>query len=256
MNEAYIVKPVHKALQVLLFLAQAKRPLTLTEICTHLRMPKTTVFRYLQTFYANGFVAIDADNDQYRLGVRLWELGQLAGANLPVRELAQPLMTELRDRFNETINLGMLDGKEVVYLEMAESRLSLRTQAQTGARDPVYCTGLGKAMLAFLPESQWAQHLPTRLKARTEDTLTTLPALRQDLQATRERGYAIDRGENEGGAYCIAAPIFDGRGRPHAALSLSAPANRLSEQQRQAVVVALIEATTALSKRLGYTPVS
>lgn len=256
MTDAYIVKPVHKALQVLLFLAQAKRPLTLTEICTQLRMPKTTVFRYLQTLHANGFVAIDADCDQYRLGIRLWELGQLAGANLPVRELAQPLMTELRDRFNETVNLGMLDHKEVVYLEMAESRLSLRTQAQTGARDPVYCTGLGKAILAFLPETQWAHHLPARLKPRTTNTLTSLAALRQDLHATRERGYALDRGENEDGAYCIAAPIFDQRGDPQAALSLSAPANRLSKQQFQVVAVALIEATTTISRRLGYVPPS
>ncbi len=253
MADTYIVKPVYKALQVLLALAEANRPLTLTEVCHTLRLPKTTVFRYLQTLRASGFVMLDDDGNQYRLGVRLWELGQLAGSNIPVREIAMPYLYELRDQFNETINLGILDGKDVVYLEMAESRLSLRTQARLGGRDPIYSTGLGKAILAFLPEEQWPYHLPARLTARTGNTLTTLAALRRDLADSRGRGYAIDRGENEDGAYCLAAPIFNQRNRAMAAISLSAPANRLQEQQKPVIAVALCTAAAAISRRLGHT---
>jgi hypothetical protein len=118
-------------------------------------------------------------------------------------------MRELRDRFNETVNLGVLDGREIVYLDMVESRRSLRMQAQLGGRDPVYSTALGKAMVAFLPEDRWGEHLPARLTPRTEASHSSIVALRDDLRRTRERGYGLDDGENEEGVRCLGAPIFN-----------------------------------------------
>lgn len=254
MSNDYVVKPVHKALQVLLHLGRSKRELTLTEIAMQMSMAKTTVYRYLQTFSASGFVVFDTETQCYRLGLRLWELGQLVDMNLPVREVALPVMEELRDRFNETINLGVLDGKEVVYLGMAESSFALRMQARLGARDPIYSTALGKAILAFLPEQQWPILLPTRLTARTSQTITSIAALRHELAETRKRGYSIDRSENEEGSYCIGAPIRDQRGFVAAAISLSAPAMRLHSDLRREITVALLQAAENISVRLGYTP--
>jgi DNA-binding IclR family transcriptional regulator len=123
---------------------------------------------------ACGFVTHDPDTDLYRIGLRVWELGQALHEPLRIREIALPPMRKLRDQFNETVNLGMLDGPEVVYLEIIESRRSLRMQAQLGGRDPVYSTALGKAVLAFKPEDQWIPHLPSNLTARTERTITSL----------------------------------------------------------------------------------
>lgn len=252
MADAYIVKPVAKALQTLIVLGEAKRDLSLAELCPRVGLPKTTVFRYLQTLVAQGFVRHDPQTDRYGLGLRLWDLGQLVGANSRLREVAILPMEELRDCFDETVNFGVLDGKEIVYMEMAESRKSLRMQARLGGRDPVYTTSLGRAMLAFLPDERWPDHLPARLSARTTRTISSLPALRNELTATRRRGYAVDNGENEAEARCIGAPIWDRRGGVIAAVSLSAPASRFDEAREAEVAAAVVNTAHRISRRLGY----
>lgn len=252
MSSNYIVKPVYKALQVLRCLGEERRELSMNEICYRVGLPKTTVFRYLHTLCACGFVSHDPNTDLYRIGLRMWELGQLAHEPQRMRDVALPVMRELRDRYNETINLGILDGTEVVYLEMIESRRSLRMQALLGGRDPAYSTALGKAMMAFMPPEQWPGYLPTQPKPRTLRTLTSLVALQQELHRTRERGFAVDDEENEEGARCIGAPIFDRDGRLAGAVSLSAPISRLNERQVPKVGAAVVQAANDISARLGY----
>jgi IclR family acetate operon transcriptional repressor len=247
----YMVKPVDKALQVLTSLAEAGHELSLKEICARVGLPKTTVFRYLYTLGAHGYVAHNSDADLYRLGPRSWQLGQSAQQYARLIELALPLMQELRDRFDETVNLGVLNRTDVVYLGMVESRRALRMQAAIGGRDPAYSTSLGKAILAFLPESQRLAHLPPILFPRTDRTLTSLTQLDQDLALTRQRGYALDNGENEEGACCIGAPITDAHGHVLAALSISAPANRLPASRVDEVAQALIQAAANLSQQLA-----
>jgi IclR family acetate operon transcriptional repressor len=249
-EQPYMVKPVFKALQVLIALGDEQRPLTLTEICHRVRLPKTTVFRYLQTLSQCGFVTHDRQADLYHLGARLFELGQLAGQQLRIRDVALPVMVGLRDRFNETVNLGILDGYDVVYVEMVESHHSLRMQATLGSRDPAYSTALGKAMLAFMDDP--ARHLPARLMPRTTFTLHTRASVMQALAQARKEGYALDDQENEDGARCVGAPIFEYPGRVTAAISVSAPASRLGRDQVGDVAMALREAANTISRQLGH----
>jgi DNA-binding IclR family transcriptional regulator len=251
-SNSYIVQPVYKALQVLRVLGDERRELALSEICYRVDMPKTTVFRYLQTLCVCGFVTHDPNTDLYRIGLRVWELGQTVHEPLRVRELALPVMRELRDQFNETVNLGVLDGLDVVYIEIIESRRSLRMQAQLGGRDPVYSTALGKAVLAFMPEPQWAAHIPPALEPRTDRTVSSLPHLQKALALTRERGFALDDEENEEGARCIAAPIFNHQGQALAAVSLSAPASRLTDRLLPKVAAAVTQTAAAISQRIGH----
>lgn len=250
-NSNYIVKPVDKALQVLTLLAETGQELSLKEICTRIDLPKTTVFRYLYTLSAHGYVAHNGEADLYRLGPRSWQLGQSAQQYARLLELALPLMQELRDRFDETVNLGVLNRTDIVYLGMVESRRALRMQATIGGRDPAYSTSLGKAILAFLPEGQWRAHLPSNLIPRTERTLTSLTLLAQDLALARQRGYALDNGENEDGACCVGAPITDAQGHVLAALSVSAPASRLPPSLLDQVAQAVMETAATISQRLG-----
>ncbi len=252
--KGYVVGPVQRALDVLIALGTARRPLALTEICHSVRMPKTTVFRYLHTLTSRGFVAHDPTTDLYRLGSRLFELGQLAGDQLRIRDVAMPVMHRLRAQFNETVNLGVMDGKEIVYLEMVESHHALRMQATLGSRDPVYATALGKAMLAHVEEARWREHLPPRLAPRTGRTVSSLPALKEVLAAVRRQGYALDDEENEDGARCIGAPIFDYAGQVKAAVSVSAPVNRLTDALLPGVVAGVVEAAQLISRQLGYRP--
>lgn len=252
MPNDYIVKPVYKALQVLQCLGEERREMALSELCYRLGMPKTTTFRYLQTLCACGFVTHDPDTDLYRIGLRVWALGQLARVPVDLREAALPFMRTLRDRFNETVNLGVLEGREVIYLDMVESRRSLRMQAQLGGRDPLYSTALGKAMLAFLPEERLGEHLPARLTPRTAMSHSSLAALRADLQRTRARGYGLDDGENEEGVRCVGAPIFGQDGQVVGAVSLSAPAARMSDRSLPDAAASVIQTAEAISRRLGH----
>lgn len=249
-NSNYIVKPVDKALQVLTLLAEAGSELALKDICQRTGLPKTTAFRYLYTLTAHGYVAHSNETDLYRLGPRSWQLGQSTGQYARLLEVALPFMQTLRDRFDETVNLAVLNQTDVVYLGMVESRHALRMQAQIGSHGPAYSTSLGRAMLAFLPEEQWLARLPSQLSARTPHTLTSHAALRHELARTRQRGYAVDLGENEEGACCLGAPILDHHGQPLAAISLSAPASRLIDELVPVVAQAVVETAAAISQRL------
>jgi IclR family KDG regulon transcriptional repressor len=248
----YIVRPVYKALQVLRCLGDERRELALSEICYRVDLPKTTVFRYLQTLCACGFATHDRNTDLYRIGLRVWELGQSVHEPLRIREFALPEMRNLRDRFNETVNLGVLDGLEVVYLEIIESRRSLRMHALLGGRDPIHSTALGKAVLAFTPEERWPVRLPQDLARRTDRTITSLARLRENLAEAHRQGFALDDEENEDGARCIAAPIFDHQGLAMAAVSLSAPASRMTDRLLPKAAAAVLQTATLISQRLGH----
>jgi DNA-binding IclR family transcriptional regulator len=255
-SDSYIVKPVAKALHTLIVLGEAEQDLSLAELCTRINIPKTTLFRYLQTLVEYGFVNYNLATDKYSLGLKVWSLGQIAWSRTRLHELARDHMHRLREEFDETVNLGMLDGREVVYLGMAESHRALRMHAQLGGRDPVYSTSLGRAILAFLPESEWSRHLPSRLTPMTSRTVTTLAALRAILLESRQRGYALDDGENEENACCIGAPILDEHNRPIAAISISAPASRLSADRIPDVARVVMDTAQRISLLTGYAPVT
>ena len=245
----YVVQPVAKALMVLEYVLKAGRELSLTEIHSAVRLPKTTAFRYLQTLYHAKMIAYDPRSDRYRSGVHLYLLAQTTGGRPPLAHTALPVMQQIRDQFNETVNLGRLNGAEVVYIEMVESRRSLRMQAQIGGQDPAYCTAVGKAILAFLPGQTWREHLPPRLLARTEDTIVDVAKLRAELVASRERGYSLDEGENEEGSCCIGVPIVHG-GFVIAGLSVSAPASRVTAVGKTRIADSLKAGAADIANRL------
>ncbi len=251
-SAAYVIKPVFKALRVLKCLGDAGRELPLVEICRIVALPKPTVYKYLQTLREAGFVLYDPECECYWLGPNAWSLGRTVNPSLRVREVARPIMQQLRDRFDETINLGVLHGDEVVYLEMALSRLALRMQATIGSHDPAYSTSLGRAMIAFMPQEQWRKHIPRQMRKRTSRTIVTHDALQAELIATHKRGYALEREENEAGGLCIGAPIFDQDGNVIAAVSLSAPASRISPAAESEVGEAVVQAAQDISGRLGF----
>jgi len=238
-GQDYIVQPVMKALEALDYVASQGRDVTLTEAVKQLRLPKTTVFRYLQTLSAASFLDYDLRRDRYRVGPRFRRLAEVDRSLQRLRDVVQPEMHVLSERFGETVNLAVLADKAIVYIDIVDRGRAPRTEARVGQRHPVHSTSLGKAIAAHLANEELEAFCMPLLPARTINTLTEGRFLRRQVEHIRHQGYATDMGENEDGHMCIGVPILDDQARPVAALSLSAPEARLAPAKRSEAVAAL-----------------
>jgi DNA-binding IclR family transcriptional regulator len=152
------------------------------------------------------------------------------------------------------VNLAVLDGREVLYLDVMESSHTFRLASEVGMRRPLYCTALGKAMLAFIPEEE-QQYFLSRMafEKLTPHTIKNVQQLRKETASIRQRGYAIDNEEAYLGSRCIAAPVFDASGKLAAAVSVSGPTTRVTREKVAEFAAAAKSAGAAISKNLGYT---
>ena len=220
---------VGKALDVLDQVASFGRPVRFSELLAASPYPKATLFRFLQTLTSQGMLSFDAATGTYALGVRLVRLAHAAWKQSSLAPIARPFLDELSTEMGETVHLAQLDGAHVLYVDKRNARVPIEMFSQAGKVGPAYCTGVGKAMLAFLPAAQLARLIPQMAFHRyTPGTLTTPEALAADLAAIHSAGHAFDREEHEPGIICVAAPILSSRGRVLGALSLTSSTSRTS----------------------------
>ncbi len=240
----YAVRSVTRVLDIIDFLRQRHDGATLAELASATATPRSTVFRYLSTLEARGYVERDNSSGTFRLGPAFLS-SDVRHLRL-ISQRARPIIEELRDRFEETVNLGVLDGSRVVYLEIVESRRSMRFVARRGDHEPIHSTGLGKAISMLLDDDEIRSILATEgMPARTNQTITDPEEFIATIHKSRELGYAIDDGENEADGRCVAVPI---RNLPfRAALSLSAPAARFSDREAKAAYDELSEAARRIA---------
>lgn len=250
----YSIAVLDRALDVLEALAEAPAGASLgvSEIARRAGTTKSAAFRILMNLERRGYIGKDPLTARYTLGARLAYLGERSLGAIDLRAAARPALEELHRRFGETVNLGVRDGAEIVYVDMIESGHGLRMAASVGSRDHLHSTALGKAILAFLPSAERDSLLQHRLPARTERTITDPSRLRVELDLVRQRGVAEDRDENEIGARCLGAPIFDHRGAVAGAISVSAPDSRLDDDRAAEVAIAVRDEAAAVTRRLGW----
>ena len=248
-DNKYIVKPVSKSLQVLTMICESNTHLSLTDICSSLEIPKSTVLRYLVTLESSGFISQDK-NGHYYPSLKLWQMSQLSGPYTVLREASVAPMRRVLETYGETINLGVLENDEVVYINILESNRDLRLSAKIGSRHPIHCTSLGKAMLFGLDESEQVALISSSMDARTNSTITNVDDLQKDLKRCLKRGFSVEEEETEEGIVCIGAPILNRQGHPMAALSISAPSVRITKDQYKVIGNALIEAAQEIMKKL------
>lgn len=246
----YMVQPVVKALQVLDYVTRQGHMVSLTDIVHELKLPKTTVFRYLQTLSATDFLEHDVSHDRYGVGGKFRALARVDHKLNGLRELAQPEMRHLMETFRETVNLAVLSQSEIVYIDMLDPLRPMRAQARVGHRHPAHSTSLGKAILAFLPEAEAPVLKETALRQMTIKTLTDAAKLRRQGEDVRRRGYAVEVGENEDGLMCIGVPILNQAGYPVAAMSLSVPERRMRPELTTVAADALKGAASRISQQL------
>ena len=170
-------------------------------------------------------------------------------------ELSKPDIHDLSQAVNETTNSAILDGVEMLYIYTLESSQPVRMHSKIGTRNPLYCTGLGKAILAFLPNEERSSLLDQiTLTPRTANTIVDKTTLIEHLNLIHTQGFAIDDAEGEEGGRCVAAPIFDYTGHVFAALSVSGPAYRTSTSHLVEIAPLVMKAAGAISRKLGYVP--
>jgi IclR family transcriptional regulator, KDG regulon repressor len=237
---------VGKALDVLDRVAQAGRPVRFSELLAEGAYPKATLYRFLQALTHQGMLTYDADRQTYGLGVRLVRLAHAAWAQSSLAPLARPHLDRLSALVGETIHLAQLDLGQVLYVDKRNAARPVEMFSQAGKVGPAYCTGVGKAMLAFLPPEALERALERQSFHRfTPHTLACRDDLLAELAAIRVRGHAFDREEHEPGIICIALPILTRSGRAMGALSVTSTTVR-STLDGLATLAPKIEETACL----------
>lgn len=224
-----MIQSVSRAVEILRCF-ESRELLGITEIAEMSGLNKSTAFGIVATLASEGLLEQDSITGRYRLGLELFRLGSLV--NTSTRRLVMPELERLVSELEETVNYVRPDGSDVLYLIKKESSHSMRICTKTGQRLPMYCTAVGKAILAHLPSAECESILGSfRFDSYTENTVPDANTLRCQLQQIRKNGYAVEREEFEYGLICVAVPVLDDRGYPVAAISCSGPKARMTEEK-------------------------
>jgi DNA-binding IclR family transcriptional regulator len=246
---------VQRAVDILNLFDSASPELGTTEIAKALGLHKSTAASLVYTLEANGYLTQNPNSRKYRLGFKLLERANSVLDHIDVREIALPWLRQLHDECGETVNLGILDGADVVYIESLLSTRVLGMHSKVGKRTPAHSAALGKAILGFLPLQDAREYIAQYgLPAMTPNTISDSTKFLQELERVREQGFAIDDEENELGGRCVAAPIFDHESNPALALSISVPSARLSLADVPQLAARVLQVAKTISHSLGYMP--
>jgi DNA-binding IclR family transcriptional regulator len=249
--------PVLRALAVLEVLAREGRELGVTDIARRVHLNKSTAHRLLQSMVAAGFVVRGKQEGEYRASIKLCELGSLVLDRIDLRSEASTYLKQLVERTGETVHLVTLDDCHGVYIDKVDGLSTIRMFSRIGRRIPLYCTAVGKTLLAGLPADERDDMLRRALAAYgyrpfTPNTLVDVASLITHLDRVAAQGYALDCEEHEEGVTCVAAPIRDHEGRVVAACSVSGPTFRLDASHMEAIIPAAVATACEISRSLGY----
>jgi len=248
-----VMASIDKAMQVLEAVCEHDGPVRLTDLVSQLGLPKSTAHRLLGSLLEQGLVRYDTDGQRYSPGYRLLSLAQRTWDSLDIPRAARKHMPKLLEEAGETIHLAVVDGHEIIYVDKLESPKTIRLYSAVGKRGPIYCTGVGKAILAFLDQAQQEDIIRhTAFVPHTAHTIPDARALRQAIAEIRVRGCALDMEEHEEGIRCVAAPIFNFRGQVVAGISVTSVASRMTTTRLQDLQPIVLETARRISRELGF----
>ena len=253
-KSSYIIQSVTNALDLLEEFRGEDTELGVTELSKRLGLHKNNVFRLLATLESRGYMEQNKVTGNYRLGLRVLELGQVFIKHMGLLKMARPILEEIVERANETAYLGVIRDDRVVYVDVVEATRPVRVVSRVGVGLPVYCSSVGKSQIAFESEDEVERVLAeSAMKAYTEHTITDRARLLQQLETIRGAGYALDDEEYDEGIRCVGVPVRDYTRRVIAGLSISGPAYRFTEERLEQELIPLaLEAGRKLSSRLGF----
>lgn len=246
----YQIGSLEKGLRVLELLID-KEELTVSQVAASLDINRSASHRFLATLREAGYVEKNPES-HYHATFKIFELGMRVADRFEIRRLARPYLRELAAVYNETVNLGYWDGQRIIHLDKVDSREILRMDPGIGTPAPAHCTGLGKAILAYLPEDELEVYLSTApLDALTPHTIVSKPELKEDLRQIRQRGFAIDNEELSLWLRCVASPIMGYSDYPLFAISVSGPTTRMTDAAVERIAADVKRLCSQLSLQLG-----
>lgn len=253
-KRTYDITALQRGLRLLHLFSESPRGLTAKQVAVLSRLPVSTVHRFLANLVTAGFLSCDIDGN-YHLGIACFAIGQAAVGQLDIRRLSLPYLKELNQQTRETIHLTVRHGLTAVYVEKLDSSEPLRIHSRIGAAVPLYCTAVGKVMLANMPQEERDRILPELgIRRLTPNTVGNLQELETELYRVRKNGYACDMEEHEMHIRCVAAPIWDHTGSVHSSLSITAPVVRMPVTRLRQLAPMIQSAGLQISRELGYRP--
>lgn len=247
------VQTLERSLDILEVLAHTEEPLGVTEIGNRISLHKSTVHRILQTLCYRGYVEKEKDNERYKLGIKIVELGIRFFNDLEIRKVAGPVLEDLAKALDEVVHLVLHDDGEVVYIDKRESSHVVSMRSKVGRRAPMHCTAVGKALLSTMTNEEVIRILETKgMPGFTPYTITEPEALIKNLDEIRESKISVEHEENEIGIICLGTPVFDYSGRAIGAISISGPAARMREKGIERIGEELKRSGELISSKLGF----
>ena len=227
--------------------------LGISELSDEMHLSKSTVFGLVNSLVQYGYLDQTVKHGKYKLGIRLFELGNLVLSRIDIRQEAKNYCAHLAHKYPATVHIATHIDGEVIYVDKIDNNNSLVTASNIGRRAPMYCTGVGKAMLAYLPEEYLKKFILSHpFIKKTKNTITSKERLLSELKEIRTTGIAVDKEEIELGLTCIASPVLDKDAYPELAISVSFPYGRIKDIKEEDVQKDLLACTQYLSERLGY----
>lgn len=224
------VKSLYKALKLLELFDRENPERGVMELAKLSGMLKSSVYNIISTFSMCGYIEKNPRTGKYRLGLKILELSNVLQNNDETSKVLKPFMDSIAEECNETVYFAIPSGPEAIYIDASHPKGMTFTRSVVGVKVKLYCTAVGKAMLAFLGDELLAE-VATSLKPYTPYTLTNEEALRVELEETRKRGYSIDNMEHEYGIRCVGAPVRNQRGDVIGAISISGPSLRVMDEK-------------------------
>lgn len=251
-DDRQVLSSVTNAARLLKQFSARDREFGVSELARRLGLGKSTVHRLLVTLAEQHLVEQDEFTGRYRLGLAIYDLGAAVATGLDLHEAIMPSMEQLRAATGETVQVAVLDGRHVVYIERLDSPNTLRLFLEVGRRNWAHCTGTGKVLLAYQSDVELETLLDGwELEPVTTHTITDHRALREALRDVRSQGYAHNLGESELGVLSVSGPIRDATSRVRAAISVAGPQQRM-EPMLDKITLAVLEMAALASRRLGW----
>jgi DNA-binding IclR family transcriptional regulator len=252
-----LVQTIERVSMILDLVSRSSQGVSIRDLSDELKLPKGTVHRLLLSLSYFGYIKQDTNTKKYLLGLKLLELGNLIINQLDLRKLAEPLLKELVESTRETVHMVIIENNEVVYIDKIETEENtggLKMASMVGSRNPAHCSAVGKVLVSYFSDEEIDALIREKgLPQKTVHTITDPLKLKEELIIIKKQGYAIDDEENEAGIRCVAAPIFNNKGKAVSAISLSGPAFRVTKKLIQdSLKKEVIKTASEISKRLGF----